>query len=583
MAGKRPRSGSDDAAGRASAANAKRSKPAGPPSAADQNKGMDAIAKAKAALAARLGPSAASNAKASPMALPPRPATATPPPDPSSATSSSRLASIGARIEALKAKAGPSALAGPADGHTTAAVPAAKASEPAPNEADPNNLKGGLSIAMHPALMGGELGSKPKGKFAQGKPSGAADHAASSQSKAKGKHKDKASEQDDQGGAPRNPYYDATPRAELPAGVLRRSRKLKFVQPGKYIALGAKAREQARLEKIKADLASQTRLRAQEESEQVFVVKEPPEVEWWDEPFLEERSYECLKTPEKVKIGEGSFITNLVQHPVLLKAPQDNLLVPVKAMYLTSKEQAKLRRMRRAEDLKEQQAKIRLGLVPPPEPKVTRKNMMLVLGEQAIADPTAVEMKVDSQIRERQTAHVQANEERKLSKEQRRDKIAEQQRVDAEQGIRVCVFRVDSLAHGKHRYQVDVNAKEHGLTGVVLLHARASLVVVEGGVHSTTAYKKLMLHRIRWTENAAPSKAGAGKGEGEEEAEPEWLRAVDGQGKVKDLSGNKCTMVFEGEVREHQFRRWTSKVCESEGAARDALSRVKLESLWGLA
>ncbi|CRK19306.1 hypothetical protein BN1723_018518, partial [Verticillium longisporum] len=103
-------------------------------------------------------------------------------------------------------------------------------------------------------------------------------------------------------------------------------------------------------------------------------------------------------------------------------------------MYLTSKEQAKLRRQRRMAELKEQQAKIRLGLVPAPPPKVKKSNMMRVYADSAVKDPTAVETMVNRQIAERQQTHQLANDERKLTKEQKHEKLAANQEKDAASG-----------------------------------------------------------------------------------------------------------------------------------------------------
>lgn len=239
-------------------------------------------------------------------------------------------------------------------------------------------------------------------------------------------------------------------------------RRLEFNQPGKYLEQGSRLRRQTNLEKIKALLAKQNRqTKLDENSERGFLVQPPPDIEWWDEGILEEKTYDCIDDPSKVKLdGEDSIITAYVQHPVLVKPPQEQLLVQPKPMYLTQKERKKIRRMHRAEEHKEQQAKIRLGLEPPPPPKVKRGNMMRVMGEQAIADPTAVEMLVEGQIQERHDKHLQANEERKLTKEERRAKLAENQKKDAQKGLYICVFRVESFAFGKHRYVVDVNSKE---------------------------------------------------------------------------------------------------------------------------
>lgn len=376
----------------------------------------------------------------------------------------------------------------------------------------------------------------------------------------------------------KNPYFDPKP---VPGAKARVSRGLLFNSRGKYLEQASKLRAQNRLEEIKKALALQARRAGLDEnSERGFLVQPPPDVEWWDEGLLDEKTYECLGDDSKVKIeGDDSIITIYIQHPALVKAPQDKRLIETKPMYLTPKEQAKLRRMRRAEDLKEHQAKIRLGLEPPPPPKVKRGNMMRVMGEQAIADPTAVEMLVESQIAQRHSDHVTANEERKLSKEQRHAKLEANQQKDAQKGLYMCVFRIDTLAYGKHRYQIDQNAKQLALTGITIFNPKMCLVIVEGGIHSINKYKKLMLNRIKWDENARPTEIQAEK----QATEPKWMRSMDENGELKDHSHNMCILVFEGELKQHGFRKWGSRMCETDGEARQVLSKSKIDSMWALA
>lgn len=377
-----------------------------------------------------------------------------------------------------------------------------------------------------------------------------------------------------------NPYFD--PNAASQPGVRTRvSRGLQFNEHGKYLDQASKLRAQGRLEQIKKMLAKQARRAGLDEnSERGFLVQQPPDIEWWDEGILKDKTYDCIDEPGKVMIdSDDSIITLYVQHPPLLKAPQDQRLVEVKPMYLTTKEQAKLRRMRRAADLKEHQAKIRLGLEPPPPPKVKRGNMMRVMGEQAIADPTAVEMLVETQIAQRQHDHEEANEDRKLDKDQRLAKLQANQDKDAQKGLYLCVFKVNTLAFGKHRYQIDQNAKQHALTGLTLFNPELNLVIVEGGLHSVAKYKKLMLQRINWSENAEPTEIQMEK----QANDPQWMKSLDANGNLKDHSQNKCTLIFEGEVKNRAFRKWGSKMCETAGEAREILSRSKLDSLWALA
>ncbi|KAF2102254.1 Pre-mRNA-splicing factor 3 [Rhizodiscina lignyota] len=333
---------------------------------------------------------------------------------------------------------------------------------------------------------------------------------------------------------------------------------------------------------MKKRIADQARkVGLEEDNEKGFLVPAPPDVEWWDEGLLDSKDYEDLDKPGKMKLDtEDSIITIYVQHPVQLQPPQDKNAPAPKPMFLTKTEQAKLRRQRRMAEHKEQQAKIRLGLEPPPPPKVKKSNLMRVLGEQAVKDPTAVEARVNREIAERAAKHHETNEERKLTKEQRHEKLEAQKAADAAKGILVSVYRVDNLSFGKHRYQIDINAKQNDLTGICIVHPKQNLIIVEGGTHSINGYRKLMLNRVKWTENSQPMSVR----EGNREVEQAWLQSVDEKGELRDLSMNKCLMVWEGQERARQFKRWFGvKVCETDGEARDVLKKSGMENMWTLA
>ena len=288
-----------------------------------------------------------------------------------------------------------------------------------------------------------------------------------------------------------NPYFDASLGPQNVLAKPRHSRQLIFNQKGKYIQQGAALRRQAQLEDMKRRIAERARQAGIDEdlTEKAFLVPAPPDIEWWDEGLVDGKSYDAIDDPSKLKIDiPDTIITVYVQHPVLIAPPQEKIAPAPKPMYLTSKEQAKLRRQRRMAELKEQQAKIRLGLEPPPPPKVKLSNLMRVVGQDAVHDPTAVEARVRSEIEQRKTVHEHMNEDRKLTKEEKAEKLEKQQAEDAAKGIHVRVYKIDSLANGKHRYQVSINAEQNKLTGVCIMHPRMNLVIVEGGSHSIRFY-----------------------------------------------------------------------------------------------
>ena len=509
---------------------------------------------------------------------------ATSSPAPSSTLSPAEAAR--ARVEALKARVSANtanSTASPLD-RTASST---QTWQPPQYENSSSRQKSGLGVGVHPALLG-DSGPDGRSKSSQSmtpKFSTTIGNRRTESPLPSGKGKPKKQELDLAGPnieeLRKNPYYDSSLGRQANAKP-RQTRQLLFNQKGKFIAQANALRRQAQLEDMKRKIAEQARKAGlDEDNEKAFLVPKPPDVEWWDEGLINGQSYDVLDDPKSMKLAsDDSIITVYVQHPVLIDPPQDKNMPAPKPMYLTSKEQAKLRRQRRNALHKEEQAKIRLGLVEPPPPKVKKSNLMRVLGEQAVKDPTAVEARVNREIAERKLAHETANEDRKLSKEQKHEKLAENQDKDSAKGIHCCVFKIDNLSFGKHRYQVDVNAKQHALTGMTILHPRMNLVIVEGGEWAMKKYKHLMLERIRWDENGATTSAKESKNN---QSEPDWLKSEDNDGQLKDLSFNKCTLVWEGEECQRAFKRWSSKVCETDGEAKEILQRNKMENMWTLA
>ncbi|POR34012.1 U4/U5/U6 small nuclear ribonucleoprotein prp3 [Tolypocladium paradoxum] len=445
-----------------------------------------------------------------------------------------------------------------------------------------SKAKGGLNVGLHPALEDlGSWKSQARSRDSSKTQQRPLPEPVRSPHGAQNAGSAQASRQDQQRG-PKNPYFDENLASQATGSKRREPKRLVFNQKGKYIQQASALRRQAALEAMKKRIAEQTRKAGIDEDldvEKNLVVQAPPDVEWWDEGLVDGQNYDDIESPAKLKITTpDSIVTEYVQHPVAVEPPQDRRAPAAKPMFLTSKEQAKLRRQRRMAELKEMQAKIRLGLVPAPPPKVKKGNLMRVLGDVAVKDPTAVEARVNREIADRYQQHVVANEERQLTKEQKQEKLVKNQQKDADKGIHVLVFKITSLANGQHRYKLGVNAEQLGLSGTCIMHPKFNLVVVEGGAWSTNKYKKLMLNRIDWTENT-PSKA---RNEARDTAR-DWLMAEAEDGTLKDMSLNECKLIFEGEQKARAFRKWGSKVCETDAEAREALTRAKMDNFWALA
>ncbi|ESX00115.1 hypothetical protein KL918_004900 [Ogataea parapolymorpha] len=340
-----------------------------------------------------------------------------------------------------------------------------------------------------------------------------------------------------------NPYID-----QKDIKYSRPKREFHLNEKGKYIERANEIRR--RLEEEKREQEEQKALAAQgltpdeTTGEQYFLPVRPPAVEWWDQPLLSERRYgDELKVKYNDKDDLKNPITEYIQHPVPVMAPWEKHLSPPKPLYLTKKEIKRLRKNERQMKLKEKQDRMKLGLDPTPAPKVKLKNLMNVLTNDAIKNPTEVEMRVRQEIEERRRQHEAANMERHANKEDKATKMARKFEKDLQKGYFSAVFAVESLENNQHRYKVNINAKQLELKGMCLnLENGQTLIIVEGGERSVSKYKRLILHRIQW--------------------------------------GVKCELVWEGQLVDLHFSKWTMYDFTDEDEILALLAKFRLENYW---
>ncbi|KAG7399873.1 U4/U6-U5 snRNP complex subunit prp3 [Phytophthora boehmeriae] len=309
-----------------------------------------------------------------------------------------------------------------------------------------------------------------------------------------------------------------------------------------------------------------------------------PDVEWWDVEYLPKEKRVMVDKFGFIKAklrNENPGVTiayadmklkycgtaHVVEHParlnLIVKRDDGPVAVP---LMLTAVERKKIRRQNRADREKEKQDKIALGLLPPPEPKVKLSNMMRVLSEQAVADPSAIERKVREQMAQREKNHEMRNLARKLTPEERREKKLRKIKQDAAGDIHVALFKVPDLSNPQHRFKVDVNAQQYHLTGGVLIckDSNINMVVVEGGKKAIKHYTKLMLRRIDW--------------QGTREAEQD----SDSEGENAPQRSNGCLLVWQGVVSRKAFNNFRFQECRTTTTARKVMEAKNVVHYWDL-
>jgi U4/U6 small nuclear ribonucleoprotein PRP3 len=159
--------------------------------------------------------------------------------------------------------------------------------------------------------------------------------------------------------------------------------------------------------------------------------------------LLPNKTYEDLKNGlETLHIRDNdSPITYYIQHPIPLPPPGDKNKVESKPLKLTTKEMKKLRKQRRAAELQDHQDRVRMGLIPPDPPKVRMSNMVRVLTNEAVSDPTKLEARIRREVQMRKNEHEKANQARKLTADQRHEKIETKKAEDEKRGMYAALFR----------------------------------------------------------------------------------------------------------------------------------------------
>uniref|UniRef100_A0A667WD17 U4/U6 small nuclear ribonucleoprotein Prp3 n=1 Tax=Myripristis murdjan TaxID=586833 RepID=A0A667WD17_9TELE len=352
----------------------------------------------------------------------------------------------------------------------------------------------------------------------------------------------------------------------------RPRRSFKFHEQGRFEKIAQRIRTKAQLEKLQTEIAQAAKKTGIQASTKLALIApkkdlgegDVPIIEWWDSYVLPSN---IVLTPEE-KFDDVEFfgVTNLVEHPAQISPPVDTDKPVTLGVYLTKKEQKKLRRQTRREAQKELQEKVRLGLMPPPEPKVRISNLMRVLGTEAVQDPTKVEAHVRAQMAKRQKAHEEANAARKLTAEQRKEKKVKKLKEDLTHGVHIAVYRIRNLHNPAKKFKVEANANQLYLTGTVVLHKDVNIVVVEGGPKSQKKFKKLMMHRIKWEEHNT-------KRDGKNDP--------DGDDDTK--RNNKCWLIWEGTAKERSFGDMKFKQCPTENMAREHFKKHGTEHYWDLA
>lgn len=368
-----------------------------------------------------------------------------------------------------------------------------------------------------------------------------------------------------------NPYL--SPPGQNDVKIRRRyERGLQFHERGEVSA--AIERERSRLKEQELARQKEKELEAQRQEErralvakgelpdtsigeEKYIPGEVPAVEWWDRDFLNEQleilpkyTTEAADDASSDEEDEHPSI-RYVEHPVPIRSETSK---PVSKVYLTKDEQKKIRRNRRKLKREEKDTRIKMGLDPKPDPKVSLRNMMHVYENNSnISDPTSWEHIVRQQVAQRRQKHEEINAKR------HEEALEKRKAKTIAPGDHCKVFSFQNLSNPRIRYKLKTNARQLSLRGLCVRVGNdgSGVIVVVGSEKSCKFYDKLVTRRIKWDESYEDQQTN----------------------ELVDMTGNHSMKIWEGELKNPSFGPFFMKVCEDEDEMREVLRQRNAEHL----
>ena len=291
---------------------------------------------------------------------------------------------------------------------------------------------------------------------------------------------------------PTNPYLSsAQPKHKQP------KRDLKFYKPGTFIKIASDQRQQNQLEQLKNKVDQktfETGLSAQLTKD---LIDQIPLVEWWDSQFI--------TTYNDKQICFDS-IGNLIYKPSLNSAlPEEKEFVAPLPLFLTKQELKKKRKNERKEREEEKRLEIQQGTQLPDKPKIKMASMMRIVGNEAIQDPTQLELQIKQGIEERKSKHELTNQERKLTAQEMSQKKRLKYKEELKDECNCLVYKITGkgIFLNQWKFKLEVNARQNHLYGRLLQldlgkDCFECYVIIEGGPKGISRYKRLIEGRINW-------------------------------------------------------------------------------------
>ena len=255
-----------------------------------------------------------------------------------------------------------------------------------------------------------------------------------------------------------------------------------------------------------------------------------PEYEPWDKELLEIifsnekgnnknllNNYSSMSEEELNNIIKGKISNNdsklldlisYTQHPTpqinFAKDKEDSTNLQ---FVLTKKEKRSLKKIYHEQKRKDEQEKIKLGLIKPKEKKLKYSNMIQLFSNASFSNPSQIYQKVENSYKEREKRMLEENAKNTLTKEQKKIKFKEKIDKDQERGLYGYFFKIykiyDIENNNRFNSWMKIFCKKYKISGFLFnfFKQNENFAYLEGGQKALNKIQKRIGNKLKIQQN----------------------------------------------------------------------------------
>ena len=253
-----------------------------------------------------------------------------------------------------------------------------------------------------------------------------------------------------------------------------------------------------------------------------------PDYEPWDKELLEIifsneknkdllNNYSIISEEELNSIIQAKLSTNdsklldlisYTQHPTpqinFAKDKEDSTNLQ---FVLTKKEKRSLKKVYHEQKRKDEQEKIKLGLMKPKEKKLKYSNMIQLFSNASFSNPSQIYQKVQNSYKERENRMLEENAKNTLTKEQKKIKFKEKIDKDQEKGLYGYFFKINKIydVENNNRFNswMKIFCKKYKISGFLFnfFKQNENFAYLEGGQKALNKIQKRIGNKLKIQQN----------------------------------------------------------------------------------